>query len=83
MYVLYKKRKSSFKVGDILRCWDEELNRSITGYILSVATNKQLNDYDVHIRWDDPFVAVQVARSTQMLNFIRKGLWKYYNITIP
>ena len=76
--VYIKKKKPSLKVGDILFCWDETLKRSITGYILRVVENKKLNDYDVYIRWNDPFVAMQKASYAEALQFIKMGLWKYH-----
>ena len=72
-----KKQKPALRVGDILFCWDEELGRSITGIILRVIKNKKLNDYDVHIRWNDTFVAMQKANYTEVLQFIKMGLWKH------
>ena len=79
MHVVYiKKKKPALKVGDILFCWDDDLKRSITGYILRVVENIKLNDYDVYIRWNDPFVAMQKASLAETLQFIRMGLWKYH-----
>jgi hypothetical protein len=75
--VYIKKKRPSLKVGDILFCWDDTLKRSITGFILRVVENKKLNDYDIHIRWNDPFVAMQNASHAEALQFIRMGLWKY------
>jgi len=72
-----KKKPPALEVGDILFCWDDTLKRTITGYILSVVKNKQLNDYDVHIRWNDTFVALQKASLAETLQFIRMGLWKH------
>ncbi len=74
-----KKKKLPIVVGGLLSCWDEELNRSITGYVLRVVENRKLNDYDVYIRWNDPFVAMQKASLVETLQFIRKGFWKYHN----
>ena len=76
--VYVKKKKPSLKVGDILFCWDDKLNRSITGYILRVVENIKLNDYDVYVRWNDPFVAMQKASLAETLQFIKMGLWKYH-----
>ena len=76
--VYIKKKKPALKVGDILFCWDDDLKRSITGYILRVVENVKLNDYDVYIRWNDPFVAMQKASLAETLQFIRMGLWKYH-----
>ena len=60
MHVVYiKKKKPALKVGDILFCWDDDLKRSITGYILRVVENIKLNAYDVYIRWNDPFVVLR------------------------
>ena len=78
--VYIKKKKPALKVGDILFCWDDDLKRSITGYILRVVENIKLNDYDVYIRWNDPFVAMQKASLAETLQFIRMGLWKYHMI---
>ena len=75
-----QKKKPSLKVGDILSCWDDELGRSITGYILRVIKNEKLNDYDVYIRWNDPFVAMQKASHIETLRLIKVGLWKYHFI---
>ena len=76
MFYVNKKKKPALKVGDILFCWDEELGRSITGIILRLVENKKLNDYDVYIRWNDPFVAMQKASYAETLHFIKMGLWK-------
>ena len=79
MHMVYvKKKKPSLKVGDILFCWDDDLKRSITGYILRVVENRKLNDYDVYIRWNDPFVAMQKASHSEALQFIKMRLWKYH-----
>ena len=72
-----KKRKPALNAGDVLFCWDDELGRNITGIILNVVENKKLNDYDVNIRWNDPFVALQKASYAETLTFIRAGLWKH------
>jgi len=79
--VYIKKKEPSLKVGDILFCWDDGLKRNITGYILRVVENKKLNDHDVYIRWNDPFVAMQKASLAETLQFIRMGLWKYHMFT--
>lgn len=80
-YVVIKKG-STFRVGDVLSCWDEELNRSITGYVLKVSKNKELGDYDLHIRWNDPFVAFEVCGSTDGTERIKQGLWKFYPMNL-
>ena len=77
MFYTKKKKAPSLNAGDILFCWDEELGRSITGFILRIVENKKLNDHDVYIRWNDPFVAMQRASYAESLMFIRAGLWKY------
>ena len=77
MLYVKKKKKPSIKVGDILFCWDDTLKRTITGYILRVVENKKLRDYDMHIRWNDPFVVMQKVSYVEALQFIRAGLWKY------
>lgn len=77
MFYVRKKKKPSLNAGDILFCWDEELERSITGFILRLVENTKLNDYDVHIRWNDPFVAMQKASYVETLQFIKAGLWKH------
>ena len=77
MFYIKKKRKPSLNAGDILFCWDEELGRNITGIILKVVDNTKLNDYDVFIRWNDPFVAMQKASYVETLQFIKVGLWKH------
>ena len=78
MHMVYvKKKKPSLKVGDILFCWDDDLKRSITGYILRVVENIKLNDYDVYVRWNDPFVVMQKVSYVEALQLIRAGLWKY------
>ena len=77
MFYIKKKKKPSLNAGDILSCWDEEFGRSITGIILRLVENKKLNDYDVYIRWNDPFVAMQKASYAETLQFIRIGLWKH------
>jgi|TARA_R110000765_G_C18445493_1_gene547668 hypothetical protein len=76
-----KKKRPALKTGDILFCWDDEVGRNITGYILSIVENKKLNDYDVNIRWNDPFVAMQKASYVEALQFIRMGLWKHRTIS--
>ena len=72
-----KKKQPALNVGDILFCWDDTIGRNITGIILNVIENKKLNDYDVNIRWNDPFVAMQKASYAETLMFIRAGLWKH------
>jgi hypothetical protein len=72
-----KKRRPALNTGDILFCWDNEIGRNITGIILNVVENKKLNDYDVSIRWNDPFVVMQKASYAETLKFIRAGLWKH------
>ena len=71
------KKRPTFRAGDVLTCWDEELNRSITGYILKVCKNKELGDYDLHIRWNDIFVAFEVCGSTDGIERVQQGLWKF------
>ena len=77
MFYIKKKKKPSLNAGDILFCWDEELGRSITGFILRIVENKKLNDHDVYIRWNDPFIVVQKTSHTELLMSIRAGLWKH------
>jgi hypothetical protein len=72
-----KKKGPALNTGDILFCWNDEVGRNITGLILNIVENKKLNDYDVCIRWNDPFVVMQKASYTEALQFIRMGLWKH------
>lgn len=76
MFYVNRRKKLALNVGDILFCWDEELGRSITGIILRLVENEKLNDYDVYIRWNDPFVAMQKASYTETLHLIKMGFWK-------
>ena len=75
-YIVLKKGPS-VNAGDVLFCWDETMDRSITGYIVRVAENTSLNDYDVYIRWNDIFVAFQRVGMKELLTNIKLGLWRY------
>jgi len=77
---IVKKRSHPFRVGDLITCWDEEMNRSIIGYVLEVRTNKRLGDDDIHIRWNDIFVAFEVCGSTDATRRMRAGLWRIHRM---
>ena len=75
-YVILKKDPPII-AGDVLFCWDETMDRSITGYIVRVAKNNTLNDYDIYIRWNDIFVAFQRVGLKDLLINLKMGLWRH------
>tara|TARA_R110000824_G_scaffold67377_5_gene174522 strand:+ start:67168 stop:67443 length:276 start_codon:yes stop_codon:yes gene_type:complete len=70
------RKRAPFDISDIITCWDEMLDRTITGYIINIV---QANDgiYDLMIRWNDVFVAVEYCSVPEAKKRIRMKLWKY------
>lgn len=69
-------RQPSFRVGDLFRCWDDELNRPITGFIINIVRSEG-EIYDLMIRWNDPFVAVEYCSEIEAKKRMKLKLWKY------
>ena len=75
-YIILKK-DPPIVAGDVLSCLDETMDRTITGYIVRVAKNNALKDYDVCIRWNDLFVVFRRIGLQELLRNVKMGLWKH------
>jgi len=65
-----------FDKGDIIDCYDEMLGRTITGYIINVVRTDD-GIYDLMIRWNDLFVAVEKCSVPEAKKRIKMKLWRY------
>tara|TARA_R100000008_G_C3503367_1_gene124872 strand:- start:103 stop:381 length:279 start_codon:yes stop_codon:yes gene_type:complete len=72
-----KKRRfrKHFQTGDLIYCFDNTMNKSIYGQIISIYENKN-GTQDLVVRWTDMFVAVERCNSLEALKRLESGLWK-------
>ena len=74
--VKYVFKKQPFRKGDFITCWDDELCRTISGQVVGISKT-EFGTYDLTIRWNDVFVAVERCDVTEAIKRIKMGLWKY------
>lgn len=75
MKIIYNP-KPPFKKGDMIDCYDEMLGRTITGYIINVVRASD-GIYDLVIRWNDLFVAVEKCSVPEAKKRIKMKLWRF------
>jgi len=56
----------AFRPGAIIKCWNEDINRSTMGYIISAIRNEEIGDYDITIRWVDPYIIMETSGSVDL-----------------
>jgi hypothetical protein len=71
----------TFRPGDVIKCWDEEINKSVIGYIVETSRNKEIGDFDITIRWIDPFIVMETCSSVDLHERVSEGPCKHYGMT--
>jgi hypothetical protein len=72
-----KQDSMPFKLGDLLFFHDDEQNRKVYGYVISVIKNEIMGDYDVTVRWNDTFVVTELFGSTEGKQKVQIGIWQH------
>jgi len=69
----------AFRPGDVIKCWNDDINKSTIGYIVSTSRNEEIGDYDITIRWVDPYIIMETCGSVDLHQRVADGPCKYYN----
>ena len=56
----------AFRPGDVIKCWNEDINRNTIGYVVSTSRNEEIGDYDITIRWVDPHIIMETCGSVDL-----------------
>jgi hypothetical protein len=70
------KTKPPFRRGDIIDFWCETLGRTVIGCVVNIVLAKD-GIYDLMIRWNDVFVAVEYCSVPYAIKQIKNKLWRY------
>jgi len=70
----------TFRPGDVIKCWDEEINKSVIGYIVKTSRNKEISDFDITIRWIDPFIVMETCSSVDLHERVSEGPCRHYGM---
>ena len=70
----------TFRPGDVIKCWNDDINKSTIGYIVSTSRNEEIGDYDITIRWVDPYIIMETCGSVDLHQRVAEGgPCKYYS----